>query len=324
LKLPSYIRWIIAAAIVALAIWYVAQNRDSLKRLDRFDFIYLAPLLAVHLISLGLNGWMNRQLIAEFGLKLGFVQWYGLSAINALANYLPLPQAGAVVRGALLKRLHGLGYSRYTATVLYMYLASVVLMGLVGLGALARIARTGGEVSWILWAAYAALAAMAILLTPHAARLIPGKKLQQLAEGHRALGRWSVIGRLTFWKLITIAVNATGIWLAYRSLAHPEGWARSLVVALSAMVSNVVNVTPGNAGAAEAAAGVSARLIGADYLTAVNTFLIYRATAAIVIFITGPIALMLLSRQISAISSPSEPLADDVPPPSELIRGEVP
>jgi len=323
-KLPSYIRWIIAAAIVALAVWYVAHNRDSLKRLENFQLAYLAPLLAVHLISLGLNGWMNRQLIAEFGLKLGFVQWYGLSAINALANYLPLPQAGAVVRGALLKRLHGLDYGRYTATVLYMYVASVVLMGIVGLVGLARIATTGGHVSWIMWTAYGGLAALAILLTPHAARLFPGKKLQQLAEGYRTLGRWSVIGQLTFWKLLTIAVNATGIWLAYRSLSQPIGWAGSLVVALSGMVSNVVNVTPGNTGAAEAAAGVSAKLIGADYTTAINTFVIYRFTAFIVIFITGSIALRLMRSQIPATAAPTDDAKDDVPPPSELIRGEVP
>jgi uncharacterized membrane protein YbhN (UPF0104 family) len=319
-KLPRYIRWIIAAALVALAIWYVARNVDSLKRLKHFRLAYLAPLLAIHLVSLALNGWMNRQLFAEFGLKLGFVQWYGLSAINALANYLPLPQAGAVVRGAFLKRLHGLGYGRYTATVLYMYVASVVLMGIVGLGALAHIARTGGKVSWILWAAYGGLAAMAVLLTPHAARLIPGKKLQQLAEGYRTLGRWSVIGRLTFWKLLTIAVNATGIWLAYRSLTYPTGWARSLVIALSGMVSNVVNVTPGNAGAAEAAAGASAGLVQADPHMAVNTYLIYRATAAIVIFTTGPLAVMLLSRQIPA----SQPQESEAPPAPELLRGEIP
>jgi hypothetical protein len=112
LKLSRFIRWIVVAALIALAVWYVSNNLGSLKNIKNFRLAYLAPLIAVHLASLGLNGWMNRQLIAEFGLKLGFVQWYGLSAINALGNYLPLPQAGAAVRGVFLKRLHGLGYGR--------------------------------------------------------------------------------------------------------------------------------------------------------------------------------------------------------------------
>ena len=228
------------------------------------------------------------------------MQWYGLSAINALGNYLPLPQAGAAVRGVFLKRLHGLGYGRYTATVLYMYLASVVLMGVVGLGVAGYLAAKGTRVSWILWAAFGGLAAMAVLLTPHVARLIPGKKLQQLAEGYAGLGRWPVVARLAFWKLLTIAVNATGFWLAFRSIGYPMNWAGSVVVALCVMISNVVNVTPGNAGAAEAAAWLAARLVGADANLAVVAQLVYRFTAAIVIFTIGPVAVTILGRQIPA------------------------
>jgi uncharacterized membrane protein YbhN (UPF0104 family) len=306
-------RWALFVAVLAVAGWYISKNLGSLKAIENFRAGYLGPLIAVHLASLGLNGWMNRELIAEFGLRLGFVQWYGLSAINALANYLPLPQAGAAVRGVFLKRLHGLGYGRYTATVLYMYLASVVLMGFVGLGVLAYMRSTGDRVSWVLWAAFGALAAMSLLLTPHVARLIPGKKLRQLAEGYAALGRWSVLARLTFWKLLTIAVNGTGFWLAFRSFGYAVPWPASLVVALFVMISNVVNVTPGNAGAAEAAAWLAARLLGIDRNFAVLAQLIYRASAAIVIFTTGPLAVTILSRQIPAgVAQSAEADACDV------------
>jgi uncharacterized membrane protein YbhN (UPF0104 family) len=306
LKLPAYIRWILFAAVLALAAWYLKNNLKSLKTVENFRLAYLAPLIAVHLASLGFNGWMNRQLIAEFELRLGFVQWYGLSAINALANYLPLPQAGAAVRGVFLKRLHGLGYGRYTATVLYMYLASVVLMGFVGLGVLAYMRSRGDPVSWMLWAVFGGLAAMSVLLAPHVAALVPGTKLRQLAEGYAALGRWSVIARLTFWKLLTIAVNGTGFWLAFRSFGYPVNWPAALVVALFVMISNVVNVTPGNTGAAEAAAWLAARLLGIDKNFAVVAQLIYRATAAIVIFTTGPLAVAILSRRTPATSAAAE------------------
>jgi uncharacterized membrane protein YbhN (UPF0104 family) len=204
------------------------------------------------------------------------------------------------VRGVFLKRLHGLGYGRYTATVLYMYLASVVLMGFVGLGVCAYLAAKGNPVSWILWVTFGGLAAMALLLTPHVARYIPGEKLKHLADGYAALGRWSVVARLAFWKLLTIAVNATGFWLAFRSIGYPMNWAGSVVVALCVMISNVVNVTPGNAGAAEAAAWLAARLVGADENQAVVAQLIYRFTQVIVVFILGPIATTVLARQIPA------------------------
>src|SRR4051794_11300343 len=121
MKIAKIIRWAAPVALIGLAAWYVSRHRDDLGRLRDFQLAYLLPLIAVHLTALGLNGWMNRELLARLGVGLSFAQWYGLSTINALGNYLPLPQAGAMVRGAFLKRLHGLGYRRYAATILFSY-----------------------------------------------------------------------------------------------------------------------------------------------------------------------------------------------------------
>jgi hypothetical protein len=102
MKSKRIIRLIALLALVALAGWYARHHVDDLARLRNFRWSYFAPLVAVHLAALGFNGWMNRLLLARLGVPLTFTQWYGLSAVNALANYLPLPQGGAVARGAIL------------------------------------------------------------------------------------------------------------------------------------------------------------------------------------------------------------------------------
>jgi uncharacterized membrane protein YbhN (UPF0104 family) len=305
LNKSTIIRVAAFAALIALAAWYVSRHRADLRQLVATDLRYLPALLAVHLASLGLNGWMNRELVAQFAVRLTFAQWYGLAAVNALGNYLPLPQAGAAVRGVYLKRLHGLSYRRYAATYLFLSVLTFVLMGASGLLSLTYVTLHGGHVSWILWLIFAAMTALAVLLSPKTARLIPGEKLRQLAEGYESLGHRSLIAKLVFWKALTIAVNTTGMWLAFRAVHRPLSWPASQVVALAPMMSNVINVTPGNTGPAEAAAYGAAALVGENGAAAVNAALVYRVTAMLVIFTLGPVFAVLLGKRPATTPSDS-------------------
>jgi uncharacterized membrane protein YbhN (UPF0104 family) len=313
MKIKRIFRLIALLALVALAGWYARHHVDDLARLRNFRWSYFAPLVAVHLAALGFNGWMNRLLLARLGVPLTFTQWYGLAAVNAVANYLPLPQGGAVARGAILKRLHGLGYRRYAATVLFGYVMSLVLVGAAGLVALAYLRFHGVRSSWLMWGVFAALTLLCVLLAPGAARLLPGQRLAQLSEGYRLLGTPGIIARLVAARVALMAVNATGIWLAYRSIGRSTGWVSSLVVALSAMASGVVNVTPGNTGAAEAAAWGAAQGIGQDRVATLNAALIYRLSAAAVIFVVGPLATYVLTRRSAALKGAAPELAPETP-----------
>jgi uncharacterized membrane protein YbhN (UPF0104 family) len=310
-KRSTAIRLVSLAALVAVAAWYFRSQ--DLSALRAFRWSYAAPLIAVQLAALALNGWMNRRLIEQFGPKLSFVEWYGLAVVNALANYLPLPQAGAAVRGAYLKRLHGLGYRRYAATVLFFYVLTLVLIGVAGLASLAAITVRGNHVSWFLWLVFGGLASLAALLSPAAARLIPGKRLAEMAEGYRALGNWRLLRSIVFWKLVLIATTATGVWLAYHSIGkgRDTSWPGALLVSLSAMASGIVNVTPGNAGPAEAAAGASVWLSGGDPRLAVTVYLICGLSGAAVIFSLGPVFVSILGRNTPGQSAvnPSDPSA---------------
>jgi uncharacterized membrane protein YbhN (UPF0104 family) len=313
MKTRPVIRLTALLLLIAVAAWYARHHFQDLSRLREFDWSYFLPLLAVHLAALGLNGWMNRLLLARLGVTLTFTQWYGLAAVNALANYLPLPQGGAVARGAILKRLHGLGYRRYAATVLFGYVMSLVLVGIAGLIALAYLRYHGVHSSWLMWSIFAALTLLCVLLAPGAAGLLPGKRLEQLTEGYRLLGTPGTIARLVAARVALMAVNATGIWLAYRSIGRGTGWVSSAVIALSAMASGVINVTPGNTGAAEAAAWGAAKGIGQDRVATLNAALIYRLTAASVIFAVGPLATYVLTRRLSPQTEAAPELAPEPP-----------
>ena len=295
---PS-VRALLMGIVLAGLAWYVWHARRDLAIITRFDVRYLAPMLAVPLLSLWVNGWIGKELAGEFGVKLGGVEAYALSTVNALGNYLPIPQAGALARGVYLKRVHDLAYSTYAASVVVTYVSSLALYGLVGLAVLAALAAIGQRAPWQLWLIFAALSASLILFTPLSA-IVP---LPRRFGGFRAavlmLGRHHVLGKIILLQLLLIALTATGIWLACLALpgGHDINWFMGLMIGLLVMASGVANVTPGNLGVEQAAAMFTAHLLKIRPEIGFLSSSLFRVMAVIVVFAIGPLLAHWLARQ---------------------------
>src|SRR5438105_4534290 len=165
-------RIVAAIAILSLLAAYLFHSRDQLRGILHIDLRYLLPMIAVQLLSLLVNGLVGRDLVAEFNVRLSPLEWYGLAVVNALGNYLPLPQGGALARGVYLKRVHGLRYTTYAATLIVTYISAVALYGILGLIGLTTLLALGHPSPPLLWLTFTALAASLFLFTP-LARLLP-------------------------------------------------------------------------------------------------------------------------------------------------------
>src|SRR5436190_8247214 len=137
-------RWLLAVGVVVGLGWYIWDQRvDLLDKLRQARTGYLLPLVGVALIQPLLNGLIGRKLAAQFGVRMTVFEAYALAVANALGNYLPIPQAGAMARGVYLKRVHGLPYGTFAASLLVTYVAAAALYGVVVLDALTALAAIG-------------------------------------------------------------------------------------------------------------------------------------------------------------------------------------
>jgi hypothetical protein len=279
--------------------WYIWHARGSLAIITQFDLRFLAPMLLVPLLSLWVNGEIGKQLVAEFGVRLNTVEAYALSTVNALGNYLPIPQAGALARGVYLKRVHQLTYSTYAASVAVTYISSLALYGLVGLTGLAVLRSIGQSAPWQLWLIFAALAASVVLFTPLSIQIPLPKRLANFREGLATLNRHHLLIRIIILQLSLIALTATGLWLA--CLALPGGanvnWFMGLMMGLLVMASGVANVTPGNLGVEQAAAVFTAYLLKINTDIGLLASSLFRVMAIIVVFAIGPFLAHWLARR---------------------------
>ncbi len=286
------LRLIAMLAVLTALAWYIWRARDEFSRIisqvDPATFwALLGPMVAVPLISLWINGQISRDLIAEFNVHLGHFESYALSTINALGNYLPLPQAGAMARGIYLKKIHNFAYTTYAATVVVTYVSSLALTGLAGLCGLAALKLAGRSAPWQLWTAFAALSSSLIMFTPLGAFLPMPRRLCLFREGLLTLHRRHVLLKIIAMQILLIAVTATGLFLSARALPGGSNisWPIALMLGLISMIAAVVNVL----GIEQAAAMGCAALLNIDPNLGLAASALFRLTAIAVVFTTGPV-----------------------------------
>jgi len=288
-----------AGVVLAGLGWYVWSARGNLMIITKFDVRYLAPMLAVPLLSLWVNGWIGKELAGEFNVRLGGFEAYALSTVNALGNYLPVPQAGAVARGVYLKRVHNLAYSTYAASVVVTYVSSLALYGLVGLAGLVALEMTGNHAPWQLWLIFAGLSASLLMFTPLSAKMPLPNRLAGFREGLTRLGQHHLLAKIIVLQLSLIALTATGLWLACLALPGGNGvnWFMGLMMGLLVMASGVANVTPGNLGVEQAAAAFTAHLLDIKPGVGFIASSLFRVMAIVVVFVIGPLLAAWLAKQ---------------------------
>jgi hypothetical protein len=293
------VRWLIVGVVLAALGWYVWHAREQLGIITRFDLRYLAPMLAVALVQPLVNGWIGKRLAGEFGVRLSGLEAYALATINALGNYLPIPQAGAMARGLYLKRVHRLAYGRYAASVVVTYVSAAVLYGAAGLAGLTALWASGRVAPWELWLIFGALSSSVILFTPLSGLVPLPRRLSGVREGLAALRQHHVLSKIMTLQLCLVGLTSTGFWLACRALPGGEqvNWLMGLMMGLLVMASGVLNVTPGNLGVEQMVAMLTALLLRVDPSLAFLASSLYRAMAIVTIFSTGPILAAWLARQ---------------------------
>lgn len=319
-------RLVLTILVLAALGWYVWRARFELITVwDNLQWrrvaLLLAPLLAVHVLSLWVNGWVGRELAAELGVKLGGIEAFALAAAHSMANYLPVPQAGAVVRGMYLKRLHKLPYAAYAASVVVTYVTALAIWGALGLACLAVFAAGGSRAPWQLWTIFALLVGSLVMFTPLSARIRVPRRLAEFDGGMRRLGRGDVLLRIVVLQGLLAALTATGLWIACLALPGGQGvtWVVGLVLGLLVLASGVAKMTPGNIGVEQGAAAWGAHLMGIEPAVGLLAGAIFRATAAAVVFGLGPI----MTRQLQDRMAPHRTAAEDPAAAESSPRHEV-
>lgn len=295
-----FVRWhkiVLAAAVLCACGGYVYKNRQQFGTLlERFDWRFVPELTLSAVLLLGLNGLIARQMIAVFGVVQGPLEWFGLSVVNAMGNYLkPLP-IGAVARGVYLNKVRRLSYSDYTVTLVANYFVQVEAAVVCGVGAMTWLQFVRGMKlpAW-LWAVTTAV----IVVLPAVCLVLPRVRWLRIGRfGGTFMDGWALFWRQprmlaeTFiLQIAFVTVAGWGIWLGLRSLGIEVSFAAAVFVGVLPIIVQVYSVLPGGFGIREISAGLMGYVLGLDpKYVGTATFLVGLVTVAAVLVLGASLA----------------------------------
>ena len=86
--LRQYLYLLLLIGVIGWVIWYVATHTEELATIRNLSTKWLLLLFGLSIAKLAFMGLFTKIIVKCFGIELGFLEWFGLSAMSAMGNYL--------------------------------------------------------------------------------------------------------------------------------------------------------------------------------------------------------------------------------------------
>ena len=304
----KYLKIILYAGTIAGMLIFLYLRSEDMLRLTDLDWQRILVLLSAGLIPVSINAAAFRQAILIFGISLPFKEWYGLSVVNTMYNYLLPGRAGIAIRALYLKQSYALSFSQYTSLTVGMYVLNLLIAAFTGILVAARL-HIHGRLNNVMFlfifvGLFAAMLGILLFLYMINVRAIPGKHkvlrfmkstAWEIKRFRKNSGKVIILMLLQIFFIFTMGLR---LYIVCRFFGiHADYLPLVLINALVAF-SLVFSITPGNMGIKEGIVGFSHELLGISFEQAVLAAVLDRMVAIILVFGLGLVSSRLLLNNI--------------------------
>jgi uncharacterized membrane protein YbhN (UPF0104 family) len=284
---------------------YLVHNPELVALVYGISLRHAIWLVLMCVLTFGTSGLYLKVFAGKFGMNLRPREWFGLTVVTTMGNYLTPFSGGLIARAGYLKHRHAFSYTRFLAMMAANYLIAFALISLTGIVTLLTLPEKQDE-SWLVLIFF-----FATLITVWLVSIFPsitaGSKnrlvllAQRATEGLDIIRRDPVLlGKLIVLTLMNILIGALLFLVAFMSLGSMLPFRVALLIYLLTTFTLLINITPGNFGIQEAGTSMAAAILGAGVEMGLMASLMIRAATILSAFSLGPVFSYLLSKELIA------------------------
>jgi uncharacterized membrane protein YbhN (UPF0104 family) len=284
---------------------YLVHNPELVALFYGISLRHAVLLVLMCVLSFGTSGLYLKVFAGKFGMYLRPREWFGLTVLTTMGNYLTPFSGGLIARASYLKHRHAFSYTRFLAMMAANYLIAFALISLTGIVTLLTLPEKQDE-SWLVLIFF-----FATLITVWLVSIFPsitaGSKNQMVLLAQRATEGLDIIrrdpvllGKLIVLTLMNILIGALLFYVAFISLGSMLPFRVALLIYLLTTFTLLINITPGNFGIQEAGTSMAAAILGAGVEMGLMASLMIRAATILSAFSLGPVFSYLLSKELIA------------------------
>lgn len=292
--------------LVILIAWFVVyfyQNIDEFRQSKIVNSIYLIPIFLLAVLFLMTNGLVLKYLLEPFQIKLNFKEWFGLSVINTMGNYLTPFRGGAVVKAIYLKKIYQFSYSYFLSTLTGIYVIVFLVNSFVGLLTIFLLKYFYGIFNILIFLIFLFIFLFLLGIVIFSPKFKETKcsfinKFISVINGWYLIkSNKKIIITTSLISLVNVAIMVLVMFLEFRVFGINIPLLRVLFLSIVSTLGLFFSITPGALGIREAIVSFTAIVINIPIFQVLTVSILDRVVGLIIIFILGPIFSYILMNQ---------------------------
>lgn len=306
MKLKKYFSILVLLVLIIWLLKYFLDHINEFKQITIVSYNLLFLLFVLAILFLVNNGLILKYLLEPFKIFLSKKEWFGLSIITTMGNYLTPFRGGAIARAVYLKKKHIFQYSSFLSTLSAIYVIAFLVNSFVGIISVFLIYLLYNQFNIIIFLLFLFIFIFLLFITLFSPKFketrysIVNKFINVINGWHLIKSNKKIIKKITLINIINIAIITLMMFLEFKVFGFDISLTKALFIAVVSTLSLFISITPGALGIREAIIVFSAKVIGVTTTQALLVALLDRAIYLTIIFILGPIfSYILLKKSMS-------------------------
>lgn len=286
------------AILIFLIAWcgiYVKNHINEFKIISQISVKFTLILCLLSLTIISLRGYFTKILLEPFKIDLKLREWFGLSFVSTMGNYLVPFRTGAAFRAVYLKTNYDFSYSSFLSTMAATYILNFFFNSIIGMGSIGLIYAKYKmfNIPVFLFFSIAFLILLVIITFP---LKVSSNRRRFLKSINNIINGWCrirtnrlLIRNLSFLLLLNAILFLLSINFAFKAFSISLPLIKCLLISAFHSFSILISITPGSLGISEGVIVFTSKLFGISPVESLVVAGLIRAITLFWVLTLGPI-----------------------------------
>ncbi len=301
-KYAPVLSWVFLFVIALFFLQYLRKNgREALSLFKTISLTYIFLLILSAVFFRLIMGYNFKILMRFFNIKLKFSEWFGLTTVATMTNYLLPAKAGTAAQAVYLKNKYKLGFTQFASSQAGLIVLAFLISSIAG--ALLELIFRSGQAYWSFFFLFFTLVT-AIMLLPvlfmKFLHKLPLKWdiLKKIIEGlNNFKDKPHLVKKFVFSQLLALITIGLRMYFAFSCLGINIDIVSCIIISIISSFAIFLSLTPANMGIRELLITASAASFGVTPALSLAAALVDRTIDLIISFVLGGFFIHRFSRE---------------------------